>query len=160
MCRRPDSENASKSNHLRKATDYSLAFSDRDTHRFGWAYYSCSTRKLCKGEVTKHILAEDQRPNKMSLIDIMYANTNFRLTVEWLDSGHQKMHFNAVLLQHSPKLIARNMLSPDQQNMQRQFLAYSQDFSKTHFRVKICSLLLRPGQKLHWPSPNFDSTIF
>ena len=36
---------------------------------------------------------------------------------------------------------------------------YSQDFSRICLRVKIWSVVLRPGQKPHWPSSNFDFTI-
>ena len=38
--------------------------------------------------------------------------------------------------------------------------AYFQDFSKICLRMKIWSMVLRPGRKPHWPSSNFDSTIF
>ena len=38
-------------------------------------------------------------------------------------------------------------------------LPYSQNYSKICFRIKIWSVVLRPGQKPHWPSSSFDSTI-
>jgi len=39
------------------------------------------------------------------------------------------------------------------------FLAYSQDFSKICWRVKIRSVVLRPERKPHWVSCSFDSII-
>jgi len=38
-------------------------------------------------------------------------------------------------------------------------LAYSQDFSKICWRVKIWSVVLRPGREPHWVSSSFDSII-
>ena len=38
---------------------------------------------------------------------IIYKNTNFSLTVKWLN-GHQQMPIDAILLQHSPELISKN----------------------------------------------------
>ena len=82
----------------------------------------------------------------------IYMNTNFRLTVEWLNGRQHmpKLPINAILPQHSPELISRNpvvCLFRSTKHAKTSF-ANSKDF------LKIClseNLVrgLRPGRKPH-----------
>ena len=47
----------------------------------------------------------------------------------------------------------------DLQSMRRHPLHTPRIYQKICLRLKIWSVVLRPGQKPHWPSSNFDSTI-
>ena len=116
--------------------------------------------KIMKRKKTKNTLAEEKHTHKMTLI--VYHSLEHKLQ---LDSRLTSWPFtdpiNAKLLQHFPSLYrgTRSYVFSKLTKHTKTFFAYSQDFSKICLRVKIWSVVLRPGRKLHWPFLSFDSTI-
>ena len=120
--------------------------------------------KQWKREVTKRILAEFKRRPGTALIACIYPNTNLLSAVEWPNGASQLRPSMPYSCKNFPKFIPRSRgtwsyaFARSTKHAKRSF-PYSQDFSKICFRVKVWSVILRPGQKPHWQSCSFDFTI-
>ena len=109
----------------------------------------------------KHTLSEDQHPHKMTLT-VCHSHEH-KLQA---DSSNLMAFNKHPSVPHSCSTLRRLSLGTRvicllQINKAcKTSFAYSQDFSNICFRKKVLSVVLRPGQKPHWPFSSFHSTFF
>ena len=103
--------------------------------------------------MTAHLLVEVQHQRWTAVILLPWHRKKLlsKNTVTW--------QLSTLLLQHFPMLSwgTRSYAFSRWTNLCKG--PYSQDFSKICWRVNISSVVLRPGQKLHWVSSSFGSII-